>query len=138
MDQTTQTLTPALWQQYQAEFPVRERLIYLNHAGVTPLCRAAAAAMKKLTDDALEFGSLHYDQWMAAYDGLRRAAARLIASAPEDIAIVKNTSEGLATIAVGFDWKPGDKVVVFEEDSSFSLLANAPRLFTGGIESARG
>src|SRR2546426_280200 len=58
----TQTLTPALWEQYQAEFPVRERLIYLNHAGVTPLCRAAAAAMKKLTNDALEFGSLHYDE----------------------------------------------------------------------------
>ncbi len=116
MNQTSQTLTPALWEQYQAEFPVREHLIYLNHAGVTPLCRAAAAAMKKLTDDALEFGSLHYDQWLAAYDGLRRAAARLITSAPEDIAIVKNTSEGLATIAMGLDWKPGDKVVVFEEE----------------------
>ena len=28
------------------------------------------------------------------------------------MAIVKNTSEGIATVALGLDWKPGDKVIV--------------------------
>ena len=41
---------------------MRERLVYLNHAGVAPLSRRAADAMKHLADDALEFGSLHYDR----------------------------------------------------------------------------
>jgi selenocysteine lyase/cysteine desulfurase len=59
---------------YRSEFPVRERLIYLNHAGVAPLCRRAADAMKHLADDALNFGSFHYGEWLEAYDGLRRAA----------------------------------------------------------------
>src|SRR5262249_13201122 len=36
--------------------------------------------------------------------------------APEDIAILKNTSEGIATVALGIDWKPGDQIVVFEEE----------------------
>lgn len=105
-----------LWQQYRHQFPVTERLIYLHHAGVSPLCRPAAEAMKRLADDCLLFGSLHYDQWMETYQGLRVAAARLINSAPEEIAIVKNTSEGISTVALGIDWRPGDKVVAFCEE----------------------
>ena len=81
---------PALWELYEDQFPVREHLIYLNHAGVTPLCQAAAEAMKSLADDAFHFGSFHYDGWLATYAGLRTAAATLIGGAPEDIAIVKN------------------------------------------------
>jgi cysteine desulfurase/selenocysteine lyase len=112
----TEASAPALWELYQDQFPVREHLIYLNHAGVTPLCRVAADAMKQLADDALEFGSVHYDGWLATYHGLRLAAAKLIGGAADDIAIVKNTSEGLATIAMGFDWRSGDKVVAFTEE----------------------
>ncbi|HWQ52893.1 MAG TPA: aminotransferase class V-fold PLP-dependent enzyme [Bryobacteraceae bacterium] len=103
-------------ERYRGEFPVRDRLIYLNHAGVAPLCRRAAEAMKHLAGDALEFGSLHYGEWMAAYDGLRKAAARLVNAEPGEIAIVKNTSEGIATIAMGLDWHSGDKVVAFREE----------------------
>jgi selenocysteine lyase/cysteine desulfurase len=113
---STTTEVTDLWQQYRGEFPVSDRLIYLNHAAVTPLCRRSAEAMKRYADDALEFGSLHYDEWLATYSGLRQAAAKLIGGAADDIAIVKNTSEGLATIAMGFDWRPGDKIVAFEEE----------------------
>jgi cysteine desulfurase / selenocysteine lyase len=101
---------------YREEFPVTKHLIYLNHAAVAPLCRRAAEAMKSLAEDALQYGSLHYDKWMAAYDGLRSAAARLIGAEPGEIAIVKNTSEGVATIAMGLDWKPGDRIVAFKEE----------------------
>ena len=93
-----------LHERYKDEFPVTKRLTYLNHAAVAPLCRPAAEAMKRLADDALHHGSLHYDQWMAAYQGLRTAAARLINASPGEIAIVKNTSEGIATVALGLDW----------------------------------
>jgi cysteine desulfurase/selenocysteine lyase len=111
-----ETPATALWEQYQDQFPVRQHLIYLNHASVTPLCRRAADAMKQLADDALDFGSFHYGQWLAVYGGLRQAAAKLIGGEPEDIAIVKNTSEGIATIAMGFDWRAGDKIIAFEEE----------------------
>src|SRR6185312_2462568 len=105
-----------LHERYKDEFPVTKRLTYLNHAAVAPLCRPAAEAMKQLADDALNYGSLHYDQWMAAYQGLRSAAARLINASSGEIAIVKNTSEGVATIALGLDWKSGDRIVVFQEE----------------------
>jgi cysteine desulfurase/selenocysteine lyase len=106
----------AITARYRQEFPVTKELIYLNHAAVAPLCRRAADAIRWLADDASQFGSLHYDKWMDAYAGLRKAAASLINATPEEIAIVKNTSEGIATIALGLDWKPGDRVVAFQEE----------------------
>lgn len=106
----------AIWERYAHNFPVRERLVYLNHAAVSPLCKPAADAMKHLADDCMNFGSRHYDEWLAAYDGVRSAAARLIGSESGEIALVKNTSEGIATIAMGIEWKPGDRIVAFREE----------------------
>jgi cysteine desulfurase / selenocysteine lyase len=107
---------PALWERYAHQFPVRERLVYLNHAAVAPLCRPAAEAMQRLAEDCLNFGSLHYGEWLAAYSGLRAAAARLVGGDASEIALVKNTSEGIATVALGLDWKPGDRMVGFREE----------------------
>lgn len=106
----------ALWERYRHQFPVTERLVYLNHAAVAPLSRRAADAMQHLVQDALEFGSLHYDRWMETYEGLRSSAARIVNATPGEIAIVKNTSEGIAMVASGIHWKPGDAVVAFEEE----------------------
>jgi len=105
-----------LWEQYRSEFPVTKSLIYLNHAAVAPLTLRAATAMQGLAQDALDFGSLHYADWMAAYEGVRTATARLINADPREIAIVKNTSEGIATVAMGIRWKAGDVVVAFAEE----------------------
>lgn len=112
----------SLWKEYRSHFPIREHLIYLNHAGVAPLCRPAADAMKRLADDALEFGNLHYDQWLATYGGLRSAASRLIGSRPDEIAIVKNTSEGIATVAAGLEWRAGDRIVGFRQEFPSNVL----------------
>jgi cysteine desulfurase/selenocysteine lyase len=107
---------PALWEAFRDQFPVTEKLVYLNHAGVAPLSKAAADAMKHLAEDAWRFGSYHYDQWLETYEGVRTGAARLIGAGRDEIAIVKNTSEGIATVAMGLDWRPGDKVVGFLEE----------------------
>lgn len=104
------------WQAYREQFPVTANLIYLNHAAVAPLCRRSADAMKALAEDVLEFGSLHYDEWLNTYEGLRIAAARLLGAHRDEIALVKNTSEGIATVALGLQWEAGDKIVAFQEE----------------------
>lgn len=109
-------VTEPLWRQYRDQFPVTGRLIYLNHAAVAPLSKPAAEAMQGLAGDALDFGSLHYDRWLDTYEGVRVAAAKLIGASRGEIAIVKNTSEGIATVAMGLDWHPGDRVVGFREE----------------------
>jgi selenocysteine lyase/cysteine desulfurase len=72
--------------------------------------------MQGLAEDCSHFGSLHYKDWLAVYEGLRVAAARLIGAERSEIALVKNTSEGIATVAMGLDWKPGDRMVGFREE----------------------
>jgi len=110
------------WQRYRSEFPVTAELIYLNHAAVAPLCHPAAEAMKRLADDALRFGSFHYGDWLRAYEGFRTAAAALLNAHRDEIAQVKNTSEGIATVAVGLDWRPGDRIVGFREEFPANLF----------------
>jgi selenocysteine lyase/cysteine desulfurase len=105
-----------IWERFRREFPVTERLIYLNHAAVAPLPRRGAEAMQWLASDALENGSLHYPQWMEAVDGVKAAVARLINAEAGEIATVKNTSEGIATVALGLKWNPGDRIVAFREE----------------------
>lgn len=105
-----------LWRQYRDEFPVTRNLIYLNHAAVAPLPRRSALAMQELAQDALDFGSLHYDRWLDTYEGVRVAAARLIGADRSEIALVKNTSEGISMVAQGLDWRPGDRIVAFREE----------------------
>jgi cysteine desulfurase / selenocysteine lyase len=122
-----------LWEVYADQFPVRKHLIYLNHAAVAPLCKRSADAMKHLADDCSEYGSLHYPEWLAAYNGVRAAAARLVGATPEEIALVKNTSEGIATVAMGLDWKPGDRMVGFHEEFPANLYP-WQRLAAQGVE----
>ncbi len=108
--------TPEVWAQYADLFPVRQRLIYLNHAAVSPLCRPAAEAMQRFAADAMDYGSFHYADWLDTYEALRSETARLINADKNEIALMKNTSEGVCTVASGIDWRPGDKIVAFREE----------------------
>lgn len=109
-------LRESLWERHRADFPVARNLVYLNHAAVSPVCQAAGAAMRWLATDAEEWGSFHYDKWMACYEGLRVEAARMMNADRGEIAIVKNTSEGIATVAMGIDWRAGDRIVAFHDE----------------------
>jgi selenocysteine lyase/cysteine desulfurase len=106
----------SLWAEHRHQFPVTAGLIYLNHAAVAPLVKPAAEAMAWLADDACRWGSFHYDKWLELYEQFRVAAARMIGAHRDEIAAVKNTSEGIATVALGLDWQAGDKVVAFREE----------------------
>jgi selenocysteine lyase/cysteine desulfurase len=72
--------------------------------------------MQDLAEDALQFGSLHYDRWLDTYEGVRVAAARLMGAQRSEIALIKNTSEGISMVARGLNWRPGDRIVAFREE----------------------
>src|SRR5215831_2165194 len=125
--------TAPIWERYADQFPVRDNLIYLNHAAVSPLPRCTAEAIRHFVDDCLHWGSLHYSEWLDVYQGVRAAAADLINCTPGEIALVKNTSEGIATIAMGINWKRGDRVVGFREEFPANLYP-WKRLESKGVE----
>lgn len=92
-------------------FPVTSNLIYLNTAAVGPLSVLAADAIIRQTIDQRDVGALHWRDWYREYDRLRESAARLIGATPAEIAILKNTSEGLSFVAEGVRWREGENVV---------------------------
>src|SRR5438034_1934119 len=122
-----------LWERYKEQFPVSDNLLYLNHAAVAPMPRRSADAIKHLAEDALRWGSFHYAEWLDVYRKIRELTARLINAEPGEIALMKNTSEGIATIAMGLDWKPGDRVVGFREEFPANLYP-WQRLESKGVE----
>jgi cysteine desulfurase / selenocysteine lyase len=97
---------------YRAEFPVVREQLYFNHAGVAPTSVRVATAMREWVDDLLHHGVRYERGWEARTENTRKLAARIIGAAPEEIALVRNTSHGLGLVAEGLDWKPGDEVAI--------------------------
>ncbi|MCC5856813.1 MAG: aminotransferase class V-fold PLP-dependent enzyme [Ectothiorhodospiraceae bacterium] len=95
------------------EFPLDPSLIYLNHAGVSPWPKRTRDAVAGFADANLSRGAADYAQWLRHEQALRDRLARLVgAASPDDIALIKNTSEGLSLVAFGLDWEPGDEVII--------------------------
>lgn len=105
------------WYYIQQAFTVSPTLINLNNGGVSPAPRTVQEAMKKNYDYCNEGPS--YYMWREMDKGrepLRRNLARLAGCSPEEIAINRNSSEGLETIIFGLQLKPGDEVVAAKQD----------------------
>ncbi|MCA9538431.1 MAG: aminotransferase class V-fold PLP-dependent enzyme [Myxococcales bacterium] len=69
---------------------------------------AAAAA------DTAARGLDAFGAWMAQRQRLKARLAGLLGAVADDLALVPNTTTGLNMIALCLDWRPGDRVVVFE------------------------
>src|SRR3954462_12845744 len=91
-------------------FPILRQWDFFNHAGVCPVPRVAADALRKYADQAQEVAYIDTG-WYRDIEKLRGSAAKLLNAHSEEIAFVKNTSEGIATVANGIEWKPGDRIV---------------------------
>src|SRR3954447_13552916 len=84
------------------EFPVLRHWDFFNHAAVAPVPRAAASALRRFADQAESVAYLDTG-WYRDLAALRESVAKLINATKEEIAFVKNTSEGLAIVANGVD-----------------------------------
>jgi cysteine desulfurase/selenocysteine lyase len=98
------------------EFPVRQHCLYLNHAAVAPLPARVAEAMRGRITEQETSGSRHWDRWKETELSARALASELVGCRPEDISLVRSTSEGLSLIAQGLPWRKGDAVLVGEEE----------------------
>lgn len=98
------------------EFPVERTLHYLNHAAVAPWPRRAERAVSAFAAECVQAGAADYPRWMTVEAHLRRQFAELLHARADDIALLKNTSEGLSFIAHGFPWREGDNVVTANDE----------------------
>lgn len=99
------------------EFPLQPDIVHLNHAGVAPWPRRTVAAVEQFAQENMRRGSLCYARWIEVETRLREQLCRLInAESPDDIALLKSTSEALSVVAYGLDWRPGENVVISRQE----------------------
>lgn len=109
-------MTTDPWLSLRDEFPVTRRWAFLDHAAVAPLPRRTCAALKAWADDLADNGVVSWQRWFRRVEEVRGLCGRLLNCDPLDLAFVKNTSEGIAWVAEGYPWRPGDNVVVAAEE----------------------
>ncbi len=97
----------------RALFPVTERAIYLNHAAVSPPPIPTINAVQSQLADVSQNGSANFRDWIAIKQNTRRLVAGMLGAHPEQVAFMRNTSDGLSTVANGLEWRPGDNLVTF-------------------------
>jgi cysteine desulfurase/selenocysteine lyase len=94
------------------ELLLSDDILYLNHAAVAPWPKRTVDAVARFARENGTRGAAGYAGWIRTEGRLRERLAELIkARSPADIALAKNTSEGLSIIAHGLDWKSGDNIV---------------------------
>jgi selenocysteine lyase/cysteine desulfurase len=99
------------------EFPLEPDTLYLNHAAVAPWPRRASEAVKAFADECARTGARFYPRWLETEQRLREQLARMIhVTDTDDIALLKNTSEGLSVIAQGLPWESGDRVLITDQE----------------------
>ncbi len=97
-------------------FPAAERYVYLNSAAVSPIPLTAVEAVNRQLRDVAENGSANYLQWVETKGRARSLTARMLGVEPDQVAFMRNTSDGMASIAAGLQWKQGDNIVSFERE----------------------
>ena len=118
---------------YESEFPITKKYSYLNNAAMSPLPRRVVSAVNEFQNESASIGDLAWDGCISLLKETRKLVAEFIKASPEEIAFVKNTSEGISFVANCLDWKPGDRVIT--TDSEFpSNLYPWTRLKEKGVE----
>jgi len=105
------------WFDVQQAFTPDRSIVNLNNGGVSPSPRVVQEAMKRHLD--LANTATAYTLWELQEprkEEVRRELAALFGADAEEIAIVRNASEGLENCLLGFDLAPGDEVVTTTHD----------------------
>ncbi len=105
------------WFDAQEAFSVDRTLVNLNNGGVSPSPVIVQDAMKRHLD--LSNTAPAYVLWQLLEprkETVRVRLARFFDCDPEEIALTRNTSEGLQICQSGFDLKRGDEVLTTNQD----------------------
>lgn len=101
----------------ESYFNLDDKLIYVNHAAVTPWPIRTVEAVTNFAIENGALGSRRYEQWVKTETELRQQLAQLInAPSQDEIALLKNTSEALSVVAYGLEWQAGDNIVISDEE----------------------
>lgn len=104
---------------FRAQFPVLERVAYLNAGTEGPMPRRAADAVHGRVDYELSNGRCGKPYFTGLMDlaaGLRGRYAEVLGCAPADVALTGSTTDGVNTVLSGLRLRPGDEILTSDEE----------------------
>lgn len=101
------------------EFPVLQRLAYLNAGTCGPVPAGAVAAARDAMQRELDegrSGATHFEMVIGQQDELRSRVAQLLRCAPGRVALTHSTTDGCNTVVSGLELGRGDEVLTSDEE----------------------
>jgi len=119
------------WRQEWFEF---EDATYLNLAGQSPMPKVSLRALQA----AQEWKKFPHHKpdttFFEVPNRIRATIAKLIGGKPEEIAITTGASTGVAAVAYGLSWKPGDEVITAKGEFPLQYTAWKPMEEREGVK----
>ena len=112
------------FEEARAQFPVLERVAYLQAGSAGPLARATTEAMRAEEERNLADGRVgleYIEHVLALRAELRAELAGLVGVDAEQVALTGSTTDGCNLVVAGLDLDPGDEVVT-TTDEHFGLI----------------
>ncbi|MHC5038234.1 MAG: aminotransferase class V-fold PLP-dependent enzyme [Planctomycetota bacterium] len=115
------------------DFPVLEKVAFLASAGFAPMPAPAAEGIRRYLDDVyvrFDWDAIEED----VYGACRKAAARFIHADPDEVALVKSTTEGVNAFASSVPWSPGDKILLNDMEYPANVIPWVHQAHRHGLE----
>ena len=123
------------WAMIRQAYSISDSVIYMNNAGLNPQPKSVAEAL--INNYAFSNEAPTYNMWHELDRGresLRAKLANLCGCSTEEIAINRNSTEGLNTVIFGLNLKAGDEVVLSKYDYPNMMNAWKQRESRDGIK----
>jgi L-cysteine/cystine lyase len=114
---------------FRAQFPVLERLSYLNAGTEGPIPRAAADVAHLRIDAEAYHGRCgrgYFEELMGLRDRVRAGYASALGCASSEVALTGSTTDGVNTVIGGLDLRPGEEILTSDQEHP-GLLAPLAR-----------
>jgi L-cysteine/cystine lyase len=122
---------------FRAQFPVLDRMSYLNAGTEGPLPRAAADVVHQRIDlevDGGRCGRQYFEETMSLRDRARAGYAAVLGAQPSEVALTGSTTDGVNTVIGGLDLRPGDEIVTSDQEHPGLLAPLARARRRHGVE----
>ena len=125
----------SFWFEIQQAFTLDRSVVNLNNGGVSPSPAVVQAAQKRHLDAANSTPPpvALWQEQEPRRETVRQRLAQVFGADPEEIALVRNSSEGLQICQFGFDLQRGDEVVTTNQDYPRMLATFEQRARREGI-----
>lgn len=88
--------------------------VYLGWAAIAPASTLVRAQVGAFLSDYAKGGLSGFGRWLGQRARLKERAAAFVGADASDLAFCQSTTQGIIALARSIDWKPGDRVILFD------------------------